>query len=511
MSNAPTQHLEPRRSSRLLSAAAVLLFVVALSAISWRLYEHRPSEVVSLDRWALASYRDVIYFPLVALGDGVNPYDSVRDGDPRRYMERYPVADHLPLYSPLALLVFAPLALLPVEASMIAFTALNTLMFLLLAWTTIRVIGRRPTVAGVFGLAAFLLVSQPGRGTFNAGQLSVPLALAIVGALEWGDRRRWRSAVLVAVSTLKPTFGGPFGVLLAARRDGRSALAGLAIGGCAFLVGMFAIFAWTGEVSIDRVTQVLSGNHAHLSQDPEAVPQTNKARTDLPAVYEYLTKQPVPGWVSLSVAAAILAITFAKLWRTRDARQVETAASPASALIVVAIFICIFHNVYDLPLLIVPLAACVSAADSSWKKIQPVRRCLIATLLLAPFLNIFWTQGFHSLLERSGISWGPSAGVVLDGAYRVACAANGLALFTVWGILIVSIPRGSKSAGSVVTQLHHPQENDRNRSSRTQEYPQPRQSLKHGPLGGNPLQEALALSSAPVDERQAVAPQRLIH
>jgi hypothetical protein len=342
------------------------MFLCVLAVLSWRLYEHRPvEEAVSLDRWALASYRDVIYFPVVAIADGVNPYDSVRDGDPRRYMERYPVADHLPLYSPLTLIVFAPLVLLPVQASMIAYTAVNVLLMIVLAWTTLRAIGRQPTIASVFGVATLILASQPGRGTFNAGQLAVPLALAIFGGLQFGDRRLWASTICVALSTMKPTFGGPFGLFLAARRDWRSAILGLCLGGLIFGAGMLGIFARAGELTVERVQQVLSGNQAHISQDPEAVPKTNKARTDLGAIFEYLTDEPVPGWVSMGLAATIVLITCATLWRARHLREAETATSPSSALIVAAIFICIFHNVYDLPLLIVPFLASATAADES--------------------------------------------------------------------------------------------------------------------------------------------------
>ena len=502
---ARTRLSDIQRSSRLLDAAAMLLFAVVLAALSWRLYEHRPTDVVSLDRWALASYRDVVYFPLVALGDAVNPYDSVRDGDPERYMERYPVADHLPLYSPLTLLVFAPLAALPVEASMMAFAALNAALFVLLAWTAIRVTGRQTTVAVVFGVSAFLLASQPGRGAFNAGQLSVPLALAMVGALQWGDRRGWRSAALVAISTMKPTFGGPFGVFLAARRDWRSASIGLAIGAVAFIGGMIAIFAWTGELSVSAVAEVVAGNHTHLSHDPEAVPTTNKARTDLPAVYEYLTQQPVPRGVSVAIAAAIAAITVGALWRARYSRDAETAASPASALIIVAIFICIFHNVYDLLLLVVPLAACVSAADEQWKRMPTACRRWIIVLLLTPFVNIFWTRGFGLLAERAGLPWGENAGAVIGGAYRLSCAANGLALGAVWCILVVSLLLGSRSSETDLFQRLRQRDTDDD--SWAHEYFQRNSTRNHRTIDNKSSNEVPASPSKSNDDQSTVVSQ----
>ena len=82
---------------------------------------------------------------------------------------------------------------------MVAFAALNSLLFVLLAWCTLHIVGRRPTVASVFALSAFLLASQPGRGAFNAGQIAVPLALAMLGtssgatAMLGGRDSWWRS------------------------------------------------------------------------------------------------------------------------------------------------------------------------------------------------------------------------------------------------------------------------------------------------------------------------------
>jgi hypothetical protein len=62
---------------RLLDAAAVALFTAVLAVVSWRLYEHRPpAGSVSADRWAMASFRDAIYYPLLAVRDGVNPSRS---------------------------------------------------------------------------------------------------------------------------------------------------------------------------------------------------------------------------------------------------------------------------------------------------------------------------------------------------------------------------------------------------------------------------------------------------
>ena len=437
-----TQRESPSRRW-LRDVAAVAVFLTLLAGMSWRLYEHRGLEgPATADRWALGSYRDATYYPLRAVYDGVNPYDTVRDGDPNRYMQRYPVYDTLPLYSPLILMVFAPLAVLPYGASGIAFTAINVVLFVVLAWVTLRVIGRRPGVAGVFGLATLLLASQPGRGTFNAGQVAVPLAIAALGALHWGDRKAWKSSAYLAFLTLKPTSGGPLGLLLAARRDWRSMLGGFAAGGILCVVGIVIIFSRSGDLSVAKVAQVLLRNQSDFAEDPTSVPQTNKGRIDIPAVVEYLAGNSLPDWGIALVAVGVLAITGWVLWRADRPGTVQSAASTTSALAILAMFVCVYHNIYDLPLLIVPIAACATAAHASWKEVAPLWRWILFALLVIPMVNFFWTDGFRLILAQGGIRWGASSGSFAAGLYAFCCAANGLALTIAWAILLVCVARG---------------------------------------------------------------------
>jgi hypothetical protein len=424
---------------------AIALFLAVLAPISWRLYEHRPVAGDSArDHWALASFRDAMYYPILAVHDGVNPYDVVRDGNPLRYMQRYPVRDTFPLYSPLILLVFAPFAALPVLASMTAFTALNVALLLLLAWITLKSIGRQPGIAGIFGLAALLLASQPGRAFFNAGQVSLPLALAAIALLEWGDRRAWSSSLLVAFTTMKITYGGPLGVLLFARRDWRSALGGLALGGLLGLLGLLVVFGRSGDLTPQRMVAVLTANQSDFNTDPTVVPQTNNARVDLVSSLEYLAGRPLSAWAGPLAAAVVLGITAWLLWRHRRPGTAESVITTSSTLAILAMFICIYHNVYDLPLLVLPIAACATAADPTWRRMGPAWRASIVLLLLLPFVNVFWTDGFRSLLGRAGMSWGPSANLAFDYLYRLCCAANGLALFGAWALIGFCTLRASK-------------------------------------------------------------------
>lgn len=427
-----------QRARPLWTALSIALYLAVLAVISWRLHQHWPTDgPASPDRWAEASYGDAVYYPVQAVRDGVNPYDTVRDGDPARYMNRYPVLDILPLYSPLILLIYAPIALLPRDPSYILFAGVNAVLQLVLAWAALRLVLGRAPMSGTFALGALLLASQVGRGNFNSGQFALPLALATVGALQWGDRKLGRSILCLALATFKPTFGGPLGLLLLARRDWHTTLGGFVLGGVIAVLGVFFIFARSGDVSLPHMIDVLARNQDSFSQDPTVVAKTNKARTDLAASIEYLIDHPAPGWVAPCVALLVLAVSCGVVRRAAPVGAAPSAVTTLGALMMLSMLICIYRNVYDLPLLAVPLVACAAGRDVSWKRLGGRWRWLVFVLMLVPFGNCLWTEGFNHLLERFGMQNGEGASIAGEIAYRVACAANGLALTAAWAVLLV--------------------------------------------------------------------------
>jgi len=434
---ASEQAVESKRREnhrRVLDVAALLLFATVVAGMSWRLYQHWPSSTVSnSERWSLTDFRDVVYFPAHAVADGVNPYDTTT-GVSDRYMQRYPVLDTLPVYSPLVMLIFSPLAMLPVNAAMVTFAILNLALCLWLARMTLRSVGRRASFAGVLGLSTLLLASQPGRGFFFAGQLSLPLALSTAGALWAADRRPWTGSALVAFSTFKPTFGLPLGLLLLARRDWRAGVGGLALGGALGLAGMLIVFGRSGPVSLEAIVDTLRGNQASFDEDPTVVPQTNKARVDLAATAEYLLARPLPPGAGLLIGVSVLGLSGAVLWRSRSSRDEQTAVSVPGAMLILSMFLCVYHNIYDLPLLILPIASCATGSDPSWRALTATQRWIVLCLLVTPFVNVLWTEGFQFMLERVGLGFAED-GTLARWLQRLSPAANGLSLAGVWAIL----------------------------------------------------------------------------
>jgi hypothetical protein len=92
---------------------------------------------------------------------------------------------------------------------------------------------------------------------------------------------------------------------------------------------------------------------------------------------------------------------------------------------------------------VIPIVACATTAHPSWSKITPVWRWTVLVLLLLPNVNVFWTEGFRSLLSHADMVWGQSGSHAGESVVRVLCAANGLALLGAWAILAVGILRQS--------------------------------------------------------------------
>ncbi len=447
-------HKSDRQARRvgLLDVAGLAVFILVLAVLTLRLAAHRPTgDQVDPGQWALASFRDVVYYPARALGDGVNPYDSIRDDAPDRYMNRYPVADHLPLYSPLLLFLYAPLAGLPVNAAMICFAALNVAMLVALSWYTVRIMPWPPRLGNVFGIATLVLLSQPGRAVFNSGQIAPLLALAMLAALNWGRERPRASALAGGLATLKPTVGVPLALLMFANRQFRSGLGALLTGGLAFAAGLIVVFAMSGDLSWSGVRGIVQGNVEYFQRDistaavtrayeTEAADPTARAtarsfRIDTGAAVEYIVGGQLPTWLSLTLAIMILLPTMIVMWVVGGEPRAIAADTPSSATMIVATFICYYHGVYDILILVVPLAACLTSRQAAWQAISRRSRWILAGLLTVPFVNVFWTEGWWRVVERL-LGAAVVESELAETWHAGAAAADGIALTVAWLLLL---------------------------------------------------------------------------
>ena len=102
-------------------------------------------------------------------------------------------------YTPLFLLVHAPFGLLSHYPSQLSYFVLTIALTLVLAWLSLWMCGRSPTLASVTGIAAMVLVSRPGH--LESDARTDHFGVRVAGIY----RPVFRFAVILA---LRPRVGG---------------------------------------------------------------------------------------------------------------------------------------------------------------------------------------------------------------------------------------------------------------------------------------------------------------
>jgi hypothetical protein len=174
--------------------------VVALLSV-WRALAALHDPAIENENQGLIDFHNVVYFPAVAFREGVNPYSA-------EYAARYPVNRQYPLYSPAIFWLHYPLSLLPLGAGNVIYYFASFAMVILLAVSVLHVCRLPQSVCNVFGLTTLILVSRPGHINLLLGQVTLPMALGTLWALHFARRRPGLAGLALAITTLKPTFGG---------------------------------------------------------------------------------------------------------------------------------------------------------------------------------------------------------------------------------------------------------------------------------------------------------------
>jgi hypothetical protein len=228
-------HLKPVTNQRGRSAASILVWIglaIAAAVGIWLL----------IDAWGegLSSGRDFVqdYAAVVKIGQGRNPYEPYNDvtqelfGGPPHRGPLY--SFHAPSSLPLVIWLLPLAKLWGYVGAFLAWGVVSLFALWSICWLTLRAIGvPRPAMAGL--LAALALMILPAiRESFEEGQLNVVVAAGIVGC--WAARRSGRSGLagvlLGGAFALKP-IPGLFFLYYAWRRDWR--LLGAAVATVALL------------------------------------------------------------------------------------------------------------------------------------------------------------------------------------------------------------------------------------------------------------------------------------
>jgi hypothetical protein len=334
-------------------------------------------------RFGLQDFRDNFYYPSVALLDGRNPYDYAD------YHDHYPVDRPLPPYSPISLLLHAPLALLPYEAAMAADFFVNLGLLLLLALLAVRGSGLPAEAWRVLLVATALVLSRPGHMTLYIGQCSALMAVASTTALLEGRRRPWLAAVGLAAACAKPSYGGPLGILMLARGDVRAFLLGSGLAAVLGVVSGFGPMRAAGGLR-PLLASVLDSMRVVATDETFKEP-TSLIRLDPVSLVGRVLGRPPGTLVNVVLAIVILGGT-ALLMRRLAQRGEPEPRSFSNSLGCLAILLATYHQPYDAVLLALPVTALLLLPGPF-----TTRRMILAALLLVPWVNYVAT---FTLLER---------------------------------------------------------------------------------------------------------------
>lgn len=442
--------LRANTHQRFWNLAGCLCLVLVVVSLSVRLSSlvvipGDPQGSHAVGKNGLADFQDVIYYPLHAVHEGVNPYDCgtapLPDGSPR-YRQRYPVLNLFPLYSPLIFILFWPWGFGDFTTSAVIFVVFNLLLLLLFAFQCWRCAGVRPTVAQITFLASGMLATQAGRANFLGGDTALALALASLAAIQLAPSHPLLAGWALALTSFKPTFGLPLGILLLACGYYRTVAVGWILGFVVGMAGLVIIFHRSGD--LPRMPEILLHNQEVLESDPDANALTTAIRVDSASALERLS--PMHGsLVKLAASAMVLGIAC---WALRGLRKVSSqpeASALISAIVVLTTISSIYHVTYDALLIWSAIVGIMFAPSSLWPNTSTRWRWLVGALLLMPMLNVLGTNMAISL-QAKWLPWIAALPVSWrDLGWLCICTLNGLSLLVALVLMAIRAVRCNKS------------------------------------------------------------------
>ncbi len=366
------------------------------------------------ETWALRDFRDAVYYPVCAIRDGVSPYHV------QPYVEKYPVGQDFPPYSPLTLVMHLPFSWMPLQISQWVYFGLTVALSVVLAWTILSISRLPRSVASVFGVAAVILFSRPGHMNLLLGQTTIPLVLCSLWALQFAAQRPWLSGLCLAISTFKPTYGVILLVLMFAMGHRRAALRGLLITAAITVPLVLWIVALQG--GWDESLRIWRENSLSLYDNPGRDPALSFSRIDLLALWARWNREALGQSVELVTTGIMIAASCWILYRTNRVSKSTDAFGPSWIFALLVMLIAIYHHAYDAIVLVPMFLAASSGQSEFWLRWSRFARWTWCGLIAVPLVNYAATNSFMSNWEVSGLVW------------KVTTSLNGAALLaaTVW-------------------------------------------------------------------------------
>lgn len=404
---------------RVLTVGVVVLLLLGVVATGVRIIrQYQTPGPFNPSRQGYCDFHNGVYYPSLAWSRGESPYGQA-------YADRYPVARQIPFFSPVILMLHAPLAALPLRAAEVIYFLSSIGVVAAIAWLSVQA-AVPPRVDPSFRTLAVCIVatgivySRGGHITLFDGYFTLLLVLATLAAVHWAEQRPWIAATALLIVSAKPTYILPLGLLMLARGNYRAVVAG----GVLSVTFAAAGFGWLayheGEGNIGRgVAELREQIHVtqqiHRSQADES-PVFSWTRLDLFAIVAKWTGSDPGDGAHLAAMGALLILPCMVLaWRRRWGMD-DGIAGLSGTVLLTATLVSLYHQSYDALLLTAPIAGAAFGQQRSWRDVGLAWRWTMATLMLIPAFNYVSTQMFLSRVDV-----GPQT-------HRLLTSINGLVL-----------------------------------------------------------------------------------
>ncbi len=389
------------------------LWLAAVAAIGFRAYSkyQQPGPFDSA-RQGFCDFHNGIYFPAAAYRAGISPYG-------REYAEQYPVARPIPFFAPLTMVLHLHTLLDLPHAAVVHFGFLLALS-VLLGWLAARCAGLPPTINATMAAAAFVVVSRGGYATLFTGYFTFLLAIGTILTLQFAHRPTVAAPAML-LACLKPTYAIPLAIVLAARRQWRTLVAGVLL----VTVANAAAVGWLLQFHSPEqlIADVRLAQGLHLD-DPNEMPINSWTRIDAMAIVAKWLNWNPGEIVYLLAMVPLITLPALALWKLSADGRAGTATDLSGLIACLAILVTVYHHYYD-ALILIPVIIALGCNTSAWRsEMSSTKRVIVFVLLAFMMMNYLSAQ---FVMERFQLTGMP---------FQVVTSINGILLIVALGIAV---------------------------------------------------------------------------
>nr|WP_322975124.1 glycosyltransferase family 87 protein [Aporhodopirellula aestuarii] len=383
----------------MLAIVSALMLVIGIGATGYRTVKnYQVPGPFTPEKQGLCDFHNGIYFPARAVFAGESPYSDA-------YAAKYPVARQIPFFSPVILLMHAPLAILPLHFAEMLNTLLQVAMLFAIAAVSAHAAGYRRRLDVVLAIAAVMIFTRGGHITLFNGYFTFQLVLATFLAVVWAERRPVTSGWMLMIVSAKPTYILPLGFLMLARGNVRALVVGAVLSIVAATVPLGWIAYNEGGGNLNEgvsilVNQIVDTQEVHRSMEDES-PLYSWTRLDLFAIIAKWSGNDPGDLPHLMVMFGLLALPMLVLYRRMQIGIDDGLAGWTGTLLMLGLLVSLYHQSYDSLLMTAPIAGAVGMRLTAWQELRPRVRWMMIALMMLPAMNYLSTRTFLNRFELS--------------------------------------------------------------------------------------------------------------